>query len=112
MEEHEVNVIEERLMVVGPWMLIRECVVEMEVTLSAGLIASEERVIEPHCASTRVNADVRRNSMVDNSREMVETADVVNSEVWPSMELILFFVPDTPVIVRVDATGIETDSAV
>ena len=81
MHEHEMNVMVDRLMVVGPWMLIREVAADIEVALSEGLNVSEERVMVPHCASTRGNADVRRNSMVRISREMEGTAEVVKSAV-------------------------------
>ena len=71
----------DKVMVVGPWMLISEVSPEMAVTPSAGLIMSEERVSVLHCASTRANPEEERmNSMVDISREMVESSEVLKSE--------------------------------
>ena len=92
-------------------MLIREDSDEMTLTPSAGWSVSVERVMVLHCASTRVNEEVRRNSIVEISRVIVETAEVVNTAVLPAMELTVFFVPDTPVTVRVDDTEMATDSA-
>ena len=49
--------------------------------------------------------------MFDISIERVPPEDVVKRALWPSMELMSFFVPDVPVMVRVEATGMLTDSA-
>ena len=88
-------------MAVSPRMLSRDAPPEMALTPSAGSSVSEERVRAPHCASARVKAEVRRDGMADISRVSACSSEVVSTDVCPSMALTVFFVSDTPVMLRV-----------